>query len=277
MSADLGTWGEDNPIPDPAPASPAATAGFAPDVSDTDVIDRAHAAVERAETRVRTEGRRLADAHRAMEDAAGALDLARRRKEEHEGGYVDGASRNDARSAQLAEAVRRAERRLLLAEEAIEDREAECQVARVALERARGALERKKAEVLKALAAAVVVAPAAETPELVYGNVVQFVEEYLLPLYRRKATTWCPQWWKHTEATVRLQALWLSWEQLRQDPALGLSVWLRDHLDHHMPILLANDGPLKGCKPAEHRSERELLTFDPPPAGLYPDERPGAQ
>ncbi|WP_255596440.1 DUF4913 domain-containing protein [Cellulomonas sp. C5510] len=246
-------------------------------MSDVDVIDRAHAAVERAETRVRTEDRRLAAASRAMEDAAGALDLARRRQEEHEAGRVAGERARDARSAQIAEAVRRAERKLQLTEEAIEDRQAECHVARVALERARGALERKKAEVLKAQAAALEIAPPIQEPELVYGSVIQFVEEYLLPLYRRKTATWCPQWWKHPEVTVRLQALWLSWEQLRQDPALGLSVWLRDHLDHHMPIVLASDGPLKGCKPGEHRGERELLTFDPPPAGLYPDERAGAQ
>ncbi|WP_216666160.1 DUF4913 domain-containing protein [Actinomyces faecalis] len=25
-----------------------------------------------------------------------------------------------------------------------------------------------------------------------------------------------------------------SWEHPRQDPATGMSVWLRDHADHHM-------------------------------------------
>jgi hypothetical protein len=47
-------------------------------------------------------------------------------------------------------------------------------------------------------------------PVAVYANVADFAAEYLLPLYRRKAPTWCSQWWKHPEAVVRLQALWLS-------------------------------------------------------------------
>lgn len=28
-----------------------------------------------------------------------------------------------------------------------------------------------------------------------------------------------------------------------------MSVWWRDHADHHMGILLSADGPFKGCKP----------------------------
>ncbi|MFB9957176.1 DUF4913 domain-containing protein [Cellulomonas denverensis] len=147
---------------------------------------------------MRTEDRRLAAASRAMEDAAGALDLARQPSgKSTKPSRVVSERARDARSAQIAEAVRRAERKLQLTEEAIEDRQAECHVARVALERARGALERKKAEVLKAQAAALEIAPPIQEPELVYGSVIQFVEEYLLPLYRRKTATWCPQWWKH--------------------------------------------------------------------------------
>ncbi len=107
-----------------------------------------------------------------------------------------------------------------------------------------------------------------------YGNVAEFVEQYLAPMYRGDTNTWCAQWWKHPEATIRLTALWLAWEQLRLDPALGMSVWLRDHLDHHMSVLLSGDGPLKGCKPKQHREERlSPLATQPPPAGLYVDER----
>ena len=58
---------------------------------------------------------------------------------------------------------------------------------------------------------------------------------------------WCPQWWRHAEAVARLEALWRAWEHLRQDAATGLSVWFRDHADHHMTILLDADGPFKGC------------------------------
>ncbi len=112
--------------------------------------------------------------------------------------------------------------------------------------------------------------------ELIFGNAAEFVEQFLAPMYRREARTWCPQWWRHTEAAYRLTALWLSWEQLRLDPALGMSVWLRDHADHHMAVLLSADGPLKGCKPDTHRDDRlNALTSEPPPAGLYSDERMG--
>ena len=89
-----------------------------------------------------------------------------------------------------------------------------------------------------------------------YGSVEEFVASYLLPLYRRavsgQGTTWCAQWWRHPEAWVRLDALWRAWEYLRLDPATGMSVWLRDHADPHMAVLLSADGPFRGCKPEEH-------------------------
>ncbi len=268
MSVDMGSWGQED-----VPPQPVSVGGlFEPDVSDNDQIDRAHAAVERAETRVRTEGRRLAAAHRAVEDAAGALVLARKRQTEHAAGRIpQDRDEDDAKTSALAEAVRRAERKLLLAEEAIADREAECETADVALARTRDALERKKTAVISQLVAGGDAEGEEDPPELVYANVAEFVEDWLLPLYRRRMTVWCAQWWKHTEANARLEALWLSWEQLRQDPALGLSVWLRDHLDHHMPILVANDGPLRGCKPDHHEDQRQTWPSLTPPPGLYTD------
>jgi hypothetical protein len=72
--------------------------------------------------------------------------------------------------------------------------------------------------------------------------VLAFVTEHLTLMYRRSLSgtdrTWCAEWWRHTEAESRLEALWRSWEYLRVDPNLGISVWMRDHLDHHMAILL---------------------------------------
>ena len=37
---------------------------------------------------------------------------------------------------------------------------------------------------------------------------------------------------------MRRDALWRSWEHLRQDPATGISVWLKDHCDYDMTVLL---------------------------------------
>jgi hypothetical protein len=44
-----------------------------------------------------------------------------------------------------------------------------------------------------------------------------------------------------------LEALWRAWEFLRLEGTAGMSVWWRDHADHHMSVLLSTDGPFKGC------------------------------
>ncbi|MEJ7894180.1 MAG: DUF4913 domain-containing protein [Solirubrobacteraceae bacterium] len=123
------------------------------------------------------------------------------------------------------------------------------------------------------LAPAVPGAGVDDPPELYYPDVVAFVREQLVPMYRRplggQGVTWCPQWWRHAEAIARLEALWRAWEHLRLDPATGMSVWFRDHADHHMPVLLSADGPFKGCKPDKHGERLDPLPLDPPPDGLF--------
>jgi hypothetical protein len=93
-------------------------------------------------------------------------------------------------------------------------------------------------------------------------------------MYRRplggQHVTWGPEWWKHAEAIARLEALWRAWEHLRLDPATGVSVWFRDHADHHMTVLLSADGPFKGCKPKEGHGDRlEAFPLTPPPIELF--------
>jgi Domain of unknown function (DUF4913) len=67
-----------------------------------------------------------------------------------------------------------------------------------------------------------------------------------------------------------LEALWRSWEHLRLDPATGISVWFRDHADHHMTILLSADGPFKGCSPDKGDSQRlDPLPLTEPPTGMF--------
>jgi len=114
-----------------------------------------------------------------------------------------------------------------------------------------------------------------DAPELFYANVAEFVGEKLAPTYRRHVNpgggiTWCPQWWKHAEAIGRLEALWRAWEFLRLEGATGMSVWWRDHADHHMSVLLSADGPFKGCSPDDgHKSKLPPLPCEEPPAGLF--------
>ena len=114
-------------------------------------------------------------------------------------------------------------------------------------------------------------------PTLYFGSVDEFVREYLIHHYKRPVSdrggsaVWAPDWWRYEEAIDRLEALWRAWEFLRLDPATGMSVWWRDHADHHMAVLLSPDGPFRG---ASGRNDRgEPLPYTAPPAGLFPDVR----
>jgi hypothetical protein len=53
----------------------------------------------------------------------------------------------------------------------------------------------------------------------------------------------------------------------RIEPHTGMSVWLRDHADHHMAVLLSADGPFKGCKPDNHGERLAPLPTSAPPDG----------
>lgn len=119
-----------------------------------------------------------------------------------------------------------------------------------------------------------------DAPPLYYGSVDEFVREYLRLAYRRpingRARVWAAEWWNYDEAVIRLEALWRSWEELRQDASTGMSVWWRDHADHHMAVLMDPDGPFAAADAnAEENQTRkgEPLPYVAPPEGLFPDVR----
>ena len=118
--------------------------------------------------------------------------------------------------------------------------------------------------------------PEAEPPaELVFGSVDEFVREQLRVMYRRVVgertpRRWAADWWNYPEAVSRLDALWRSWENARQDP-VAMSAWWRDHLDHHMPILMSQDGPFATATASA--AAGEMLPCDPPPPSMFPDQR----
>jgi hypothetical protein len=156
-------------------------------------------------------------------------------------------------------------------------------VTRKALDRrAPGLLDNDALEQLAIQAAERQLAELADPPGLYYVTLEEWVHEWLFPVYRRSVLgherVWCPQWWRHAEAVARLESLWRAWEHLRQDAATGLSVWFRDHADHHMTILLDADGPFKGCDGHHSDHPVEELPHDPPPEGMFePDELPDTQ
>lgn len=114
---------------------------------------------------------------------------------------------------------------------------------------------------------------AEKAPELVYGSAEEFLHEQLLPTYVRsvtgKSAKWCIEWYYHPEAVSRVASLWRAWEHLRLDPATGMSVWWKDHADHHMRVLLDPQGPFYNCDMKEHR-ETELLEPRMAPPGWFP-------
>ncbi len=106
------------------------------------------------------------------------------------------------------------------------------------------------------------------------------MQEWLFPVYRRSVLghdrVWCPQWWRHAEAVARLESLWRAWEHLRQDAATGLSVWFRDHADHHMTDPARRRRPVQRLRrPATPTIPSSSCPHDPPPEGMFePDELP---
>lgn len=116
-----------------------------------------------------------------------------------------------------------------------------------------------------------------KAPELVYGSAEEFLHEQLLPTYARSITgesaKWCIEWYFHPEAVSRIAALWRAWEHLRLDPATGMSIWWKEHADHHMRVLLHPQGPFYSCDMKEHR-EPELLEPKKAPDGWFQDLRP---
>ena len=65
-----------------------------------------------------------------------------------------------------------------------------------------------------------------------------------------------------SDDVTRTSVRWRAWEHLCLDPALGMSMWLRDHADHHLPIL-CKYGP---SGKAQDTSEIGApLPYTPPP------------
>ncbi|WP_223836023.1 DUF4913 domain-containing protein [Streptomyces venezuelae] len=99
-----------------------------------------------------------------------------------------------------------------------------------------------------------------EAAEFYFADVFAFVTDYLAVMIRRPldgtSATWCPHWWEHPEAGARLSALWLAWEHLRHDPALGMTTWWIHHADPHLKVLMdPRQGPFAACSPEGHARE----------------------
>ena len=58
---------------------------------------------------------------------------------------------------------------------------------------------------------------------------------------------------------------------LRLEPTFGMSVWWRDHADHHMRMLMSPEGPFADSR--DQNGQGEPLPYTAPPAGMFVDVR----
>jgi hypothetical protein len=124
-------------------------------------------------------------------------------------------------------------------------------------------------------------APAPETgaragPQLFFGSVDEFLREKLRFTYARRvgpqgSMRWAADWWRYPEAISRLDALWRAWEALRLEGTFGMSMWWRDHADHHMRMLMSPEGPFAAAR--DQNGEGEPLPYTAPPTGMFIDVR----
>jgi hypothetical protein len=94
-----------------------------------------------------------------------------------------------------------------------------------------------------------------DRPARIYPDLESWVHEHLAQVVRRRLggqLTWCPEWYRHAEAILRLMAMWQEWEI-----AVGegrMSDWWLNHCDPHLAVLMSRDnGPFMACTEKEHR------------------------
>jgi hypothetical protein len=121
-------------------------------------------------------------------------------------------------------------------------------------------------------------------PEPRYKTVEEFVEKYLVHMYRREVSAqgsersmrWCPSWWAHGEVYARMEALHAAFEKLRLGADVEQGQWWLVYLDQMMDRILDPEGPLKYCSVRKgHSAELVPLPTHPAPErrddGTYAD------
>lgn len=98
-----------------------------------------------------------------------------------------------------------------------------------------------------------------KAPEPVFPNAREWAHQWFAPLTARVLPKWCPQWWEHKEAILRIDALWRTWEAARLDSVAGISTWMLHHLDPHMTQLTSANGPFCACTQDAHKQPTQRL------------------
>lgn len=97
-------------------------------------------------------------------------------------------------------------------------------------------------------------------PEPQFASVVEFVDNFIRPMYATTASkqdqaNWSPRWYTHSEAVARLDALWRCYEEKRRaNPNGFLEEFLRVNADYHMRQLMSADGVFAQCRRDDYPS-----------------------
>ncbi|WP_436771935.1 DUF4913 domain-containing protein [Yinghuangia sp. YIM S09857] len=100
---------------------------------------------------------------------------------------------------------------------------------------------------------------------------VSYVAEMFPIDLSRSVHAWCPDWWRHPEAVVRLSAMWNAFEQRStEDPATGLERWYREADLHLAELRHPVSGTFSRCSPTHGHTDAmaALPTAPAPPAVL---------
>lgn len=99
-----------------------------------------------------------------------------------------------------------------------------------------------------------------DAPSRVYSDLESWVHDHLSQVVRRRLggqLTWCPEWYRHAEAIMRLMAVWQEWEIAVAEGTM--SNWWLSHCDPHLSVLMSRDnGPFMACTEKEHRPLKPL-------------------
>ncbi|GAB4590239.1 DUF4913 domain-containing protein [Nocardia sp. IFM 10818] len=111
--------------------------------------------------------------------------------------------------------------------------------------------------------------------KLAFDSLEAFFVDLVAPVYgcdlHSTTVKWCPSWAEHPAATVRLEAMWRSFEYHRLEGQPGIAKWLTGTADPIMAKLMAPDGPFVFCDAVKghfyNGDETEDLPHTPLPPG----------
>lgn len=102
-------------------------------------------------------------------------------------------------------------------------------------------------------------------PPPVYPDAEHFYTDYFSPVFARdpklSSIRWCAAPFRHPEFDTVMTSLWQAWEFLhREDPAMGIPVWVRDWAYPLLDRLTYTDGVFAHCtrKEGGHDSDESV-------------------